>query len=353
MNLSNYVAGNWVLSNPVIFYRAIRGFFRALVLKKNTLKTIELFPTFDCPANCPMCSVEKYKIGNAKPMLTLEDYERLADEGAKLGAIAATILGGEPLVYPHLKELMQIFKKRNFFINIVSNGLLLSKEKLEDLKSYGLNSMFFSLESMDEEVNDSMRGKGHFAKTMQNVKWCQELKLVTGLAPVFFPDRMEDAVDVIDYAHRNGMCASGGQVAATGLAEQQELLSPEQHDFVRSLLKKYPRLTFDWSLSYFLKIRCPAGKEKIGITCHGDVIGCSVNPISFGNVMEEPLANIWKRMGKFSQFANDSKGCLGSENLHYIKNYLAPAHKSATYPFPYTEHPLMTPEHEPKLYENA
>ncbi len=292
--------------------------------------------------------MEKYKSETGKE-LDLKDYERIADQGARLGAIAITILGGEPLLYEKLSDLISVFSARHYFVNMVTNGILLTKNKLEGLKSAGLNSIYFSLDSMNEEANDKIRGRGHFRKVMANLEDAKDIGLITGLCPVFFPGRIQDGIDVIEFCTKHGYNASGGQVAAVGLAEHSGILSPAEHDQVRNLLKKYSRLTFDWSMSYFLKQRCPGGKEKIGITNLGDVIGCSVNPISFGNVLTEPLAKIWARMGRFSQFSKDSSVCLTAEDRHYIDNYLAPAYKSGKYPLNYDEHPMMTPDKEPTM----
>jgi hypothetical protein len=103
-------------------------------------------------------------------------------------------------------------------------------------------------------------------------------------------------------------------------------------------------------MSYFCRQQCPAGKEKIGVTCHGDVIGCSINSIGFGNIKDEPLDMIWKRMGNFSQFAANSEVCLAAENQEYIAHYLSPLKEVTTYPLYYCSHPLISPALEPRLY---
>jgi MoaA/NifB/PqqE/SkfB family radical SAM enzyme len=350
MSLKNYWAATWVLANPSIVYRVVRGFARAM-FGKNTLKIIELFPTFACPSACPICSIEKYQKKKG-PVLQIDDYVKLADEGAKLGAIAVTILGGEPFVYKQLPELVRIFKRKGFFCNIVTGGSGVTRKSLESLKEAGIGSIHFSLESLDKEINDPLRGKGHVNNTMQNIQWCRELGIAAGLAPVFTPDGMQEAELVVRYGHENNLKIAASQVAATGLAEKSALLSSEQHGRIRQLLGVYPGLTLDWTMSYFFRHQCPAGKEKIGITAHGDVIGCSINNISFGNVRDEKLSTIWRRMGRFSQFKANAPVCLSAESQDYIDNYLKPVHDANEYPLSYLQHPLMGPDKEPDLYKD-
>jgi MoaA/NifB/PqqE/SkfB family radical SAM enzyme len=350
MQLGKYVSNTWILRNPAILARVARGFFNALVLNKPTLKTIELFPTYACPLACSMCSVEKYR-RIKRPLLEIADYRRVAREGARLGAMSVNILGGEPLVYADLRELVSIFASESYLVNIVTGGTLATRERLADLKRAGLTYIVFSLESMDEAYNDGIRGAGHFKKTMENVDVSVELGLVTGLGLVFQPgERMQHAISVLEYCMRRGITASGGALVAVGRAESSELLSPEEQKTLRGLLRRYPRFTADWALSYYLDQRCPAGKEKVGITAHGDVIACSLNPLGFGNVADEPLSVILGRMNRFSPFARKSPVCLAAEDREYIDTYIAPAYELDRYPIVYTEHPAMTPEREPDLY---
>ncbi|QGY39362.1 radical SAM protein [Pseudodesulfovibrio cashew] len=347
--MKKYYANIWVLANPIIFYRMLKGFFRALVLRKNTLRVIELFPTFACQANCHFCSVDKYQ-ADKKAVLTIDDYDRLARDGAKAGAAVVTILGGEPLMYPHLDELVAVFTKHHYYTHVVSNGLAVTTERLAELKKSGLKCIFFSIESLDPKVNDPIRGEGHVELTLRNLRWAQEIGLATGLGTVMMPGAMEHALGVIEYCEQNGLSASGGQIAPVGKAEDFSTLSSSEFEDVRQYLKKYPKLTFDWVFSYYLKQRCPAGKEKIGVTCFGDVVGCSYNPVSFGNYFEEPLGAILERMRSFSQFKKDFPGCLSSEDPEYIGNYLGPVCEATKHPVSYKDHPAITPENEPEVF---
>jgi MoaA/NifB/PqqE/SkfB family radical SAM enzyme len=348
LNIKKYYSNIWVIRNHISLLRILKGCFRHFVLHKSTLKTIELYPTFNCQLKCTMCSMAKYKTD--KIVLGLDDYKMIAQAGAAMGAWVVTFLGGEPFLYPQLEEVISIFNKKHFFTHIVSNGLAITKEKLIVLKNAGLKCVYISLESMSPETNDNIRGKGSFIKAMESLKLCKEAGLVTGISTTIFPNKMEEAERVIKYCHEMGINASGGQIAPVGNAEGTKTLTGQEFKLVRDLLKKYPRLTYDWALSYSFKQNCPAGKEKIGITCHGDVIGCSYNPISFGNILEEPLSKIWSRMGKFTQFSKDYPGCLSAEDAHYITKYLNPIYNKNSNPTSYKEHPAILESEEHQMF---
>ncbi|MDC0357866.1 radical SAM protein [Oligoflexia bacterium] len=351
LTLSKVIKNYEITASPHTAYRIIKGFFRARVLKKGTLRAIELYPTFACQLKCSMCSVEQYKKSSGqKKILNIDDYSKIAKTAGRLGATTIIVLGGEPTLYKDLRSLLAVFKKNHFFVHMVSNGVNLTREFLLDLKLSGLDSIFFSLESIEREVNDKIRGAGHFDNTLKNIELCKSIGLEVGLAPVFFPGQIERALAVVDFCHNSGIRASGGQISKIGKAVNLPSLSSEEVRRVKEAVDKYPNFVFDWSFSYFPGTACPAGREKLGITMNGDVIPCSYNPISFGNLFEEDLKEILDRMGRFSQFKKSYDGCLCSEDKCYIENYQSHIANEAEYPIMYYDHPNITKTKEPDMF---
>jgi len=348
-NLRGYFTNKWVLVNPFLVWRTVKGFWRAL-FGRNTLRNIEIFPSMKCNLKCRMCSIEKFNDEPGEPLMQ-KDYERLANEAAALGCASVTILGGEPLLVQDLKEIIRIFHRRHYYVHMVSNATTITRKKLEELKNVGLNGICISLDSLDEKENDAIRGlPGHYMKAMDSINIAKELGLVVSLAPVFFPGRLEEGIKVVEFCQSHGIGASGSQVSPVGGWEGQQILSKKENDRIRQLIKKFPRMTMDWGMSYFLKCRCPAGKEKVAISTNGNVFGCSINPISFGNIKHEELRKILKRMQSFSKLNIDSSVCLAGEDADYVERFLRPLEKFDHYPVAWTEHPALTQEREPNLH---
>ena len=149
-NYKGYLVNRWVIANKHVFRRILRGFFRAWLLRKHTLRSIELYPTMQCNLSCKMCSVEKFKKTRGR-YLDLAEYENIARQGARLGAFSMTVLGGEPLLADNLEEIVSVFKKENYHTHIVSNATLMSRPRLARLREAGLNGVCFSLDSMNRE----------------------------------------------------------------------------------------------------------------------------------------------------------------------------------------------------------
>ncbi|MCD6416271.1 MAG: radical SAM protein [Planctomycetes bacterium] len=344
------VSWRGLVSDYRIPYRILRGFYRALALHKNTLRTIDILPTFDCQARCAMCSVAKFRRSDAA-LLTSADYESIADQGARLGAASVVFLGGEPLVAHNICELVHIFDSRGFFCNVVSNGIALTADYAAELRAAGLDAIYFGLESLDEELNDRRRGyQGQCRKALEAARICKEQGLPVGICTVFVPGEMDRLLAVLRYCKENGLRVFLAMLVCVGAAEDMGGVTEDSYKQALSLLRQYPNVTVDWAFSYFLRPRCPAGKEKLAITCYGDVQGCSLTHISFGNVKQEPLRQIWRRAMRFSQFSKNADRCLAAFDDRYREEFMLPMARLDYGPVFYRDHPRISAATEPELF---
>jgi MoaA/NifB/PqqE/SkfB family radical SAM enzyme len=95
----------------------------------------------------------------------------------------------------------------------------------------------------------------------------------------------------------------------------------------------------------FFGYGCPIGNCYLGLTPYGDVLPCFFVPISFGNVWNDSLKNIFKKMLRVPFFKARPKLCLSGEHKEFITDYMSPIFgvtKSA--PMPVEAHPKYDPE---------
>jgi MoaA/NifB/PqqE/SkfB family radical SAM enzyme len=299
-----------------------------------------------------MCSVAKFRRGK-EGLLTVADYEAIADQGARMGAVSVVFLGGEPLLAENICDLIRIFDSRGFFVSLVSNGLALTPDFARRLRAAGLDAIYFGLESVDEEVNDRRRGHpGQCRKALEAVRICKEQGLLVGISTVFVPGERERILSLLRYCEDNGLRAFLAMLTRVGAAEEMAGATDASYEEVMAIVRKHRHVTVDWSCSYFLRPRCSAGKEKLAITCYGSVLGCCLNHISFGNVKQEPLRRIWERAKAFSAFRRPSDRCLAAFDRQYRDDFMAPIARMAQSPVSYTDHPRITPTTEPDLFKD-
>jgi len=128
-------------------------------------------------------------------------------------------------------------------------------------------------------------------------------------------------------------CASGNWSDAKGV-----LLEQPEWEEVQAYMKANPAVRSDWTINFSLRQECPGGREKLNVSCYGDVTGCGMNYVSFGNVRQEPLEKIWRRMGNFPDFKRRAPDCLIGADRAYIERYIKPL-SGMQVPVPIDQHP--------------
>ncbi len=137
-------------------------------------------------------------------------FEAILDKLVSLEFVLLSLTGYEPLLNPHLTELVAKAKRRHFFIRLKTNGLLLDRPRLLDLRRAGLGSIDFSLYSADPSEHDRItQVPGAFERTLAAMRLCREERMPFRIGAVILsplPDmgrlvtliRSFDAPSIID-----------------------------------------------------------------------------------------------------------------------------------------------------------
>jgi organic radical activating enzyme len=79
-----------------------------------------------------------------KPLQKVKDEIDFMVKHRKLHSLA--IIGGEPLLHPKLDEIIAYVTSKNIIVELFSNGLLLSEERLKTLHKLGVKLIFIHIE---------------------------------------------------------------------------------------------------------------------------------------------------------------------------------------------------------------
>jgi len=139
--------------------------------------SVTVSTTFRCNLNCRHCASE---INNSKKDgINTERFLRLIDEIAQAGAVKVGFTGGEPLLREDMGQIIERSHKNGLITSLVSNSWFVP-ERIKELK--GLGVLFLSLDGSNKEVNDYIRGPGHWDKFHEAVALAKENKIsVTAL----------------------------------------------------------------------------------------------------------------------------------------------------------------------------
>ncbi|MBN9118220.1 MAG: adenosyl-hopene transferase HpnH [Planctomycetes bacterium] len=125
-----------------------------------------LEPLHACNLTCTGCGRIREYEDTIKEKLSVEECLMSVDEA---GTPIVSICGGEPLIYPHIGELVRGILKRRKHIYLCTNGMFIQKK----LHLFRPTSRFFFNVHLDglEETHDLMvERKGVFAAAVEGIK---------------------------------------------------------------------------------------------------------------------------------------------------------------------------------------
>ncbi len=171
---------------------------------------IEVKPITGCNLKCIYCSVDEDK--RIVDFVVEKDY--LVEEFKKLvelkgvDNIEAHIASqGEPLFYAPLAELIKDLAKIKevSMISIDTNGVLLTKNKVDELVEAGLKRFNFSINALDDKLAKKIAGSGYNVGKIKEI--CEYIAKKTNLiiAPVLIPTVNEEEMPkIIEFAKKIG-----------------------------------------------------------------------------------------------------------------------------------------------------
>jgi pyrroloquinoline quinone biosynthesis protein E len=157
---------------PDAFRFALSAGISALAGKRVLYCLWEL--TYRCTARCAICDYWK-EPSRPDQELQLPEIRRGLDRLYHHGCRAVNFTGGEPTVRRDLEAIVAHASGRGMWTSAVTNGSLLTRDRVGALKLAGLDNLLVSLDSLDPAAHDRQRGiEGSHDKVLQSVEWLSE-----------------------------------------------------------------------------------------------------------------------------------------------------------------------------------
>ncbi len=192
----------------------MKGYEEKTVQEKTAIKTLK--PGFccigivdNCMLRCQMC--HKWKddpgtIGINQPTTGqwkefIRQLRDLVDEGFEID-----FGGGEALMRQDLLELVSYAKGLGFRNAIASNGYLINEDMAKRIVDSGLDSMVLSLDSLNPEVHDSMRGvKGVAERVFNAIEYLRRYSkdIHIGICTIIMEQSLDGIIDLAEWVNTN------------------------------------------------------------------------------------------------------------------------------------------------------
>jgi MoaA/NifB/PqqE/SkfB family radical SAM enzyme len=129
--------------------RELRGVVKGLVSTRHPL-LVHIIPIRRCNLACTYCN----EFDDFSKPVELAEMSRRIDRLAEMGTAVITISGGEPLLHPQLDQIIARMRKHGILSGMITNGYLLTVERIERLNRAGLEYLQISIDNtMPDEVS--------------------------------------------------------------------------------------------------------------------------------------------------------------------------------------------------------
>ncbi len=287
------------------------------------LRQLYFYLTSDCNLRCRHCWIEPHYLAAAQSSSYLDPalFTKILDQAGPLGLNGVKFTGGEPLLHPRIADLIDAVQKRGLRLVVETNGTLCSSEIADKIVSVGNAFVSVSLDSIDPEVHEWIRGKkGCFDEAVAGI---QNL-VKSGLRPQIIMTIMQRNKDQLEQVVRMAESLGAGSVkfniiqptargeqmfAAGETVDIAELISlgkwvDEELSATTSLSLYYDQPPAFRSLRRMFNARNGNGCHSCGIAGILGVlasgayalcgIGETVPELVFGNARQDSLKEIWE-----------------------------------------------------------
>ena len=118
-----------------------------------------------CNSRCNYCGMWENKKENEP---TTEEWKRIIDDVAKIGAVTLTFSGGEPFLRSDLFELASHAKTQGLVPMVVTNLSLFNKDHVEKIAE-NFDFIGISIDTIHPEIYNEIRGKDWLEQIKQNI----------------------------------------------------------------------------------------------------------------------------------------------------------------------------------------
>lgn len=300
-----------------------------------------LSPTWQCNLKCKGC----YTLGYQRhPGLPYDLVKRILKECMEIGLHFVTVLGGEPLMYPHLFQMIE--EHPQIFFQVYTNGTLMTKEKAERIRDSGNAMVVVSCEGYEEET-DRWRGPGVYKKIMEAMDHLREAHVLFGSSATVTKHNVGvvSSEEWIDHLLNKGIIAQNYflYIPVNGRGDINLMVTPEQRNHLRKQViyfrRAKPMFILDfWNDGPHVQGCIAGGRRYFHINANGDVEPCvythvamhNIKDVSLAEALDSPLFRAIPRRQPHNQ--NHLRPCMIIDNPERFREIIEETNPYFTHP---------------------
>ncbi|MFH1248078.1 MAG: radical SAM protein [Candidatus Omnitrophota bacterium] len=240
--------------------------------------------------------------------------------------------GGEPLLKDGIVELVEFVRQNGFESYITTSGSGLTSSMIRDLSDAGLDTITFSLETLDVKKHDSFRGSpGLFNNIMSGIDEIKQVfpQMKIGINTIIFKQNLDDILELSNWVLKNPKIAFiGFQVLMQPQNSSSDCLWFKKHEFghlwpndiekIDAVLDRIAEMRLETQntpgnkigcsvvqlkafkayfrnpYNFVKEVNCVVFQKPISINPYGGIAVCDIGG-ELGNIRKESLMSMWNK----------------------------------------------------------
>jgi MoaA/NifB/PqqE/SkfB family radical SAM enzyme len=245
-----------------------------------------------------------------EPLLTLEDYRKLADDFSILkGVHQISIAGGEPLMRQDAFPILGAFSSLGMSVNLCTNGMLIERY-LTEIEAAEPTCVTVSLDGATAQTHDRIRGKrGSYQQIEKGIRaFLKHRRKKLPILRVRMTISGQNQNEIRQFHHRwrnvaddvllqpvhlchdsyyTGLNQTGYQIDPEVISEQISGTPFEKDGYMKEMIRSLRRT------GKYPHQRCYAGVLMVRIDPYGNIYPCLEQHVAVGSLKTSDFQSIW------------------------------------------------------------
>jgi MoaA/NifB/PqqE/SkfB family radical SAM enzyme len=282
--------------------------------------------------NCQHCYAETFA---QSKLVELDILRKAIDEAYDLGVHHYILQGGEPICdRDRLERIIHSLYVDEAYVNVVSNGWVMTKECIRWLKGLKVDKIALSLDSGVEQEHDRHRRNGSFKRVLQAVDDVLSEGLFASISTVVTRQSIHSVAfeSALKIAKSKGIRIDVQIAMPVGKwdGKKEYLVTSDDARYIKKLQAEYPVLPNGQKMinrdifNFGGPDHCPAGTEFMAITSDGHFLPCNFCQFTLGSIKDKSLAEMRSDLLNCDLFNSEYSRCLVGEDELFIDKYIMP-----------------------------
>lgn len=215
--------------------------------RNKAFENLYIYLTNVCNYRCKHCYLGN-RLNKPEEMNLDKVYEHL-ETWHSVGSEKICFIGGEPTLYPHLKEAVIRAKALDYKTIIVgSNGSSVAKKVFENLPLEYISYVQISLDGANEDTHDMIREKGAFSSAVSTIEFLKSANVDVRIIMTVNQYNIREVIPMIQFGKKMGVSLVKFHIMSEiGRAHNSMLkaVSPEEWVDCCEKIKKYCQKNLD------------------------------------------------------------------------------------------------------------